>query len=220
MFKPIVGIIGNSGTGKSSSYADLPPEKTYILDVERKGMPFNTKPWAGRIIPVRNSMEMFVKVAECLKKPDCEYLVTDSISKFFDLLETEATQNFKNYDIWNYYNKKVTELLNLYRSEVTTNIIIGLDEILRLETAEGGFETKRRLKVQGKRHEGSIEKELLMVLFTVAKTKGDETIYSFQTNTDGITSAKSPAWLNLPKLMPNKLGALFELCNKKWQEDV
>ena len=40
MNKPIIGIVGGSGTGKSTSLRNLPADKTTIIDLERKGFPF------------------------------------------------------------------------------------------------------------------------------------------------------------------------------------
>ena len=40
MNKPLIGIVGSSGSGKSTSLRNLPADKTIIIDLERKGLPF------------------------------------------------------------------------------------------------------------------------------------------------------------------------------------
>ena len=40
MNKPLIGIVGSSGTGKSTSLRNLPLKDTIIVDLERKGFPF------------------------------------------------------------------------------------------------------------------------------------------------------------------------------------
>ena len=46
--KPNIFICGPSGTGKSTSMRNLPPERTVILNTEQKALPFLVvqNPWA------------------------------------------------------------------------------------------------------------------------------------------------------------------------------
>jgi len=66
--------------------------------------------------------------------------------------------------------------------------------------------------VQGKVHEGAIEKEFLMVLFTEVRKneKTEEMEYFFQTNTDGVTSAKTPMGMFDEQLIPNDIVTVLE----------
>ena len=78
----------------------------------------------------------------------------------------------------------------------------------------GGEYNTRRIKVQGRVHEGCIEKELLMVLFTEVRRTEDAIEYCFQTNSDGVTSAKTPLGMFKDLYIPNDLNEVIKASDK------
>jgi len=99
------------------------------------------------------------------------------------------------------------------KNEKAIFIFTAIDEIVRVTQPTGGEYNTRRIKVQGKQHEGCIEKELLMVLFTEVR-KGENSIdYCFQTNSDGVTSAKTPLGMFDDLYIPNDLNEVIKACN-------
>ena len=98
-------------------------------------------------------------------------------------------------------------------------IFTAIDEIVQIAQPSGDTYNVRRVKVQGKQHEGCIEKEFLMVLFTEAKADKDGKIsYMFQTNTDGITSAKTPLDMFKDQYIPNDLNNVIETAKKYYND--
>jgi len=209
MSKAIIGIVGGSGTGKSTSLRNLPPDKTYIIDLERKGMPFPKKfPYTA---PCSNTTEFDAALKDALADESCEVIVIESFTKYVEILHTLADRSFKGFDIWNYYNREIRTVLDKVKNDHAVVIFTAVDEIVELVQPSGNTFNVRRIKVQGKQHAGSIEKEFLMVLFTeVKRDKEGNTRYVFQTNSDGITSAKTPMGMFPEAYIDNDVNAVIE----------
>jgi len=206
MYKPLIAIVGHSGSGKSTSLRNLDPETTYILDLERKGFPFRN---ANRfnIVPVENANAFPRMLAQVLKEDKCEIVVVESFTKYVEQVNTLATNSFKGYDIWSFYNRTIRNMLDSIKNDKATIIFTAVDDIVKIPQITGGESSHRRVKVQGKVHEGAVEKEFLMVLFTEVRKneKTEEMEYFFQTNTDGVTSAKTPMGMFDKQLIPNDI---------------
>ena len=209
MSKAIIGIVGGSGTGKSTSLRNLPPEKTYIIDLERKGMPFPKKfPYTASC---SSTTEFDAALKDALADESCEVIVIESFTKYVEILHTLADKSFKGFEIWNYYNREIRTMLDKVKNDHAVVIFTAVDEIVELVQPSGNTFNVRRIKVQGKQHAGSIEKEFLMVLFTeVKRDKDGNTRYVFQTNSDGITSAKTPMGMFPESYIDNDVNAVIE----------
>ncbi len=211
MYKPLIAIVGHSGSGKSTALRNLDPKTTYILDLERKGFPF---PNANRfnIIPVENANAFPRELDKVLKEDNCETIVVESFTKYVEQVNTLATNSFKGYDIWSFYNRTIRNMLDSIKNDKATIIFTAVDDIVKIPQITGGETSHRRVKVQGKVHEGAIEKEFLMVLFTEVRKneKTEEMEYFFQTNTDGVTSAKTPMGMFDEQLIPNDIVAVLK----------
>ena len=209
MSKAIIGIVGGSGTGKSTSLRNLPPDKTYIIDLERKGMPFPKKfPYTA---PCSSTTEFDAALKDALADESCEVIVIESFTKYVEILHTLADRSFKGFDIWNFYNREIRTMLDKVKNDHAVVIFTAVDEIVELVQPSGNTFNVRRIKVQGKQHAGSIEKEFLIVLFTeVKRDKEGNTRYVFQTNSDGITSAKTPMGMFPEAYIDNDVNAVIE----------
>jgi len=211
MYKPLIAIVGHSGSGKSTALRNLDLKTTYILDLERKGFPFRN---ASRfnIIPVENANAFPRELDKVLKEDNCEVVVVESFTKYVEQVHTLATNSFKGYDIWSFYNRTIRNMLDSIKNDKATIIFTAVDDIVKIPQITGGETSHRRVKVQGKVHEGAIEKEFLMVLFTEVRKneKTEEMEYFFQTNTDGVTSAKTPMGMFDELLIPNDIVTVLE----------
>ena len=213
MSKPIIGIVGGSGTGKSTSLRNLPPDKTYIIDLERKGMPFPKKfPYTAACASIK---EFNDSLNNALADENCEVIVIESFTKYVEVLHTLSDRSFKGFDIWNYYNKEIRTMLDKVKNDHAVVVFTAIDEIVELAQPSGNAFNVRRIKVQGKQHAGCIEKELLMVLFTeVKRDKEGNSRYVFQTNSDGITSAKTPMGMFDEMYIDNDINEVIEKAKK------
>jgi hypothetical protein len=199
---PHVLIVGGSGTGKSRSIINLPPENTLIFNPEGKALPFeNAVKFKGRKLSGFNSpaeIDKFFKIAAA--EPSIKYIVYDSFTEYLELLMREAKQVQKGYDIYNYYNAQIgTFLISLRKIKNKIVILTGIDAIEKIEQPSGEKVAKRFFDVEGKVWRAKIESKFSIVLFTDPQiqpgSKPPKIDYKFATQTDGITSAKSPEGL-------------------------
>ena len=218
MYKPLIAIVGQSGSGKSTSLRNLDPKTTYILDLERKGFPF---PGANKfnIIPVDNPNAFTREFAKALKEDNCETIVIESFTKYVEQVATLANTNFKGFDIWAFIARTIRSMLDSIKNDKATVICTAVDDIVKIPQVTGGETSNRRIKVQGKVHEGTVEKEFLMVLFTeICKNEKTEEIeYFFQTNTDGVTSAKTPLGMFKERLIPNDIAEVLKAAEEYYE---
>ena len=200
-----VAIVGRSGTGKTSSLEQLPEDRTLILNVENKRLPFKTKfKHEYRIKDYRkligdNNEGMLVSG---IKSDKFDYIVIDSFTTWAEMVLDFAKKYETGYDIYNRYNDEVSKLMNVIKFQESKIIfVLGIPE--NVEGMDGLIE--KRLKVAGKQWEGSIEKEFPIVFYTSTRKDEEKMNYFFETQTDGVTSAKSPRGMFESELIPNDL---------------
>jgi len=201
-------ITGGSGKGKSSSLRNLPKESTFILNWEKKALPFKGQAEFIQYRPLKvddgmNCLKLLPhKERDALTNGKImEIIVLDSFSSFSEDLMNEALNIRTGYEVFRYYNAKIYELFQDIKKLNTVGkhiIVIGHDETLSTEDAG----TIKRLKVNGKQWEGMVEKEFDVVLYADALINSERKIdYIFRTQTDGVISAKSPMdMLNNPEI--------------------
>ena len=217
MSKAIIGIVGASGSGKSTSLRNLPTDKTRIIDLERKGLPFpNADDF--NITSCANIKDFDAALDVALKDDKCEVIVIESFTKYVEVLIAFAQASFKGFDVWSFYNRNIRMMLDKVKNDRAVVIFTAVDEIVQIAQPSGDTYNVRRVKVQGKQHEGCIEKEFLMVLFTEAKRGKDGKVeYVFQTNSDGITSAKTPMSMFNDLYIPNDVNEVINTAKQYYK---
>lgn len=225
---PCILVAGRTGTGKSRSIKNLPPDKTVIFNVEAKPLTFpGSESFRDRDIrfnPLGNQPTHTVvpTISTVLDKaiaaPEIEYIVFDSISKYFDLLLANCkSTGGKGYDIWNLYNDCVFQFLEkIKRNRGKFIILTALDELVGEQMPNGMIVNSRRVKTAGKVWEGQIESQFSIVLFTdiIQPPQGsqDKPQYKFLTYSDSTTSTKTPEEMFLTKHIDNDLKAVTDRC--------
>ena len=205
---PVIAVVGQSGTGKTTSIEQLPPEQTCIINIERKPLPFPGKLKFNELRPTTApEIENVVKVA--LANTAYKYIVIDSFTKYCELLMQTCRSAFKGYDIFTQYNDHVFTFLETIKNCNHAFVIItAIDEMVMIEQPNGARVSQRRIAVEGKKWEGKVEKEFTCVLYTDVRKLNNNIVYQFQTNNDGVSQAKSPRGLFTQLYIPNDLNAV------------
>lgn len=217
---PHILVVGSSGTGKSRSIINLPPENTIIFNPEGKALPFQD---AAKFKDRKLSgftdtatIDRWFKIAK--NDPAIKYIVYDSFTEYLQLLMVEARKIHKGYEIFNYYNAMIGNFLRELR-QIKNKIVIltAIDELVKLEQDNGALLPARQCWVEGKVWSSQIESKFSIVLFTNVKVdnskKPPEVAYQFMTKKDGITSAKSPEGL-FDFYIPNDLKFVVDKVEK------
>jgi hypothetical protein len=184
-------VLGESGTGKSTSIRGLPPEDTAIINVNGKRLPFRN----AEKFKVMNS-DNYPKIKNALMKAKANRIVIDDAQYLF-VNEFMANINVKGYDKYNALAKNFWDLVESLKQLEDNKIVYFL---AHTETNQFG---EVKMKTVGKLMEGLITIEGLfgIVLRTVVKDKS----YCFSTQNNGQDTVKTPLELFSDELIPNDL---------------
>lgn len=206
-------VIGESGTGKSTSIRTLDPKETMIINVLNKPLPFRgwrnnykrkTVDTEGNIYSSNDSANIITAIrivderdhVKCLVIDDfqhvmCNEFMIRALEKGFDKF-TEIGQHA--YNVIN-AARNCRESLNVFflsHSEI--------DEHGRTKCMTVGKIVDKYAKIEG---------WVTIVLSTIVKDDD----YFFQTRTDGLIMAKSPMGMFEDKYIPNDLQLVNEAIN-------
>lgn len=211
MKKPNIFVCGASGTGKSTSFRNLSPEKTIILNVEQKQLPFReaSKFTRQAMIP---TMEQFNKYFyKALETDDVDVIVIESFTSLCELIMLKAKKIHTGWDIRSYYNEEIFKIVLASKNTDKYVIFTGIDEVVENDDGVSFYQ----VKVSGKELKG-IEKEFVITLFTVPRNEDGKIKYEFVTKGDPKRSAKSPMEM-LPEKMENDLAEVIKLSEEYYK---
>ena len=199
----IIAIVGESGSGKSTSLRNLDPKTTFVIATKPKRLPFP------------RSKELYVKFEA--DKLEGNYFVTSKYSSMLKLLDIISTKmpHIKTivFDDFQYlladeFMERAEESGWGKFTELAKHAWLVLDRAQKLredlkifflmheENIAVDGAPKKKIKTIGKLLDEKITLEGLfsVVLFThVHKDVGDEfSKFYFTTQSDGVTTAKSP----------------------------
>lgn len=177
-------VLGQSGTGKSTSFRNMDPAKTLLIQVVSKPLPFRSKAWkpvkeGGNIIVSANSQE----ICAAMKKTQRPIILVDD---FQYLLATEFMDRAheKGYD-------KFTEMARHYYDVLTTATTLPAEKRVYLlshtDTSESG---QVKAKTIGKLLDEKITVEGLVTI--VLRTHVINGQYVFSTRNNGADTVKTP----------------------------
>jgi ABC-type dipeptide/oligopeptide/nickel transport system ATPase component len=222
----LVGIVGQSGSGKSTSIETLNPKETVIINVSNKPLPF--RGWKSNYVAkklseggnyaVTDSAATIITALEYISKsrPEIKHIVIDD-SQYLMSFEFMAKAKEKGYDKFTNIAKNTFDVLNVARNLRDDLIVFSL---YHEEEVSDNFAKRRKIKTIGKLLDDKITLEGLftIVLFTEVVTGEDNnTNYYFSTQTDGSSTAKSPKGMFEEKLIPNDLKVVAESINSYYQ---
>ncbi len=177
-------LVGQTGKGKTYSFKNMDRLRTGYINPEDKPLMFE-EPFKYHAKP--RKFAGFIKALQDYgNNPEIDVVVIDSLSSVFEMLVAEMRANFSGFDIWNNYNKQITEMFAIIKRMEKEVFITAHYETLNIEGAP-----EKRVKVKGKEWEGVVEKEFTIVLYSQDKWKDDKPEYFFKLAGEGM-SAKCP----------------------------
>ena len=217
-------VVGPSGSGKSTSLEHLDPKTTFIINVKNKPLPF--RGW-------KNNYTVLSK-----ENPTGNYIGTDNpgailatmqhVSDKMPHIKVLILEDF-NYMSANEFMQKASETGFAKFTSIAKNIysVIDLHNKLRDgltvvyinhddESTDSMGDRKVRAKTVGRLVDSIITLEGLFttVLFTKVRKGKEGMEYSFITQSDGCTTAKSPRGLFKTLEIPNDLQYVINELNE------
>ena len=218
-------IIGESGSGKSTSLETLNPKETFIINVAKKPMPF--RGWKKNYIkltkdnPKGNYIESdnHSVIVQTMKhiKDNMPHIKTVVVDDFQYLMANEYMRraNERGFDKFTDIGLHAWEVANAGKNlrEDMTFVMIGHAE------QSMDLQGNRRLKFKtvGKLVDNVITMEgmFTVVLFThVGIDPEGNTSYTFITQSDGTTTAKSPRGMFEDLNIPNNISLVIIKMNE------
>lgn len=189
----VVGIMGESGSGKTTAMRNLDPKTTFYIDCDKKGLSW--KGWRNQYgLEKKNYMatDLIETVQNILNKIDkqenMKHVKTVIIDTLNGLMVADEVRRMKekNYDKWVDLAQCVWQLLDsLYTLRDDLTIIVLCHSQTQKE--DDGY-TFTRIKTSGKKLDKlNVEAKLTTVLYAVQK----DGKYIFKTHADNST-AKTP----------------------------
>ena len=202
----VIGIMGESGSGKTTSLRNLDPSTTYIIDCDGKGLSW--RGWKKRYN--HDSRNYYVTddqqvVLACLKhinanKPDVNVVVIDTINGIM-IADESRRRNEKGYDKWSDLAWAVWDILT-YSLTMRDDLTVVLTAHSQTERDENGYNFTR-IKTSGRKLDKmQIETKLRALLMTHC-VDGE---YVFSTGVgDSTSTCKTPPGLYKEQNIPNDI---------------
>ena len=185
-------IVGESGAGKSASLRNFEPNEVAIFNVSEKPLPFRKK------LPVLNTSDM-KKVKDLIKRNDMNcYVVDDAgLAMTFYLF---GKVNETGYGKFTQVAKDFYDMVQAV-DECSDDTVVYFT--MHTDRSEDG--TKVKAKTAGKMIDSQLTLESLFTIVLYCVTDGKS--HKFITQSDGVTTAKSPMDM-FPLEMDNDLKAV------------
>lgn len=216
----IVAILGSSGDGKTTStiinpdgtfnledYQGMSPESHFILNLDRKTLPFPAGMWSTdkkNYYEPKDFKEIRMMIEWCAKQPNIKSVSIDTVNIYLAMKEFNDRKKM-NYDQWKDIANDVIELNMLCNTTLREDQIVYIMGHTMLQTQADGSE-KTVFSVVGKKlTKTQPEGFYPMVLMTRVEygDNGDNKYY-FQTKANH-SSAKTPLGMFSKFEIPNSL---------------
>lgn len=206
-------IIGESGSGKSTSLRNLDPKKTLLIQAIKKDLPFRSKGWAirnkdlgtGNVLVERNPGRI-IQVLRAAKSMGFEVIVIDDVQyimsyQLFDRIKEAGYNKFTDIAL------SMKDIIDAAR-EVDINVYL-------LAHSELGDDGMTRMKTSGK----MLDQQLVVEgLFTIVlRSVIVDKTHKFLTHSDGSDTVKTPMGMFEMDMVDNDLKQIDEAINNYYK---
>ena len=205
-------IVGDSGSGKSSTFRNLDPKTTVVLNVERKDLPFRSFS-KFKNINIKTYKEFSTLLKELQKDAKYKTVVIDSMTSLIEIIDKYCKAVYTGYSVWAEYNDLIWNTLQDIKDLPQQVFVTAIPEFIEVKPNE----YKAFARVKAKEHKGGgIEKEFTIVLHTdlVEDDEGNITDFRLDTRSNKHNSSKSPDGLFKERYIPNDAALIMEAINE------
>lgn len=215
----LFAVVGDTGSGKSSSIQSLDSKQSYIINVAGKELPFKG---SSKLYNVENKnykeLEDAKEVLNLLKTisekalhiknvviEDGNYLMG------FNLVNKATEVGYTKFSLMAQDMKNLIQGAKKLRDDLTIIYFSHMEEV-----EDSGEIVAYKMKTAGKLIDSQIKLEGLftVVLYAIPETKGENTTYSFYTNRYKKYPAKSPVGMFSELKLPNELEPIIKKVNE------
>ena len=220
MASKLIGIVGQTGTGKSNAIKHLDPKETYIINVAKKELPFKG---SEKLYNTENKnyaeIDDAVKITQRLRKlsddaPHIKNIVIEDSNYImgFTIVSKATEVGFTKFSVM------AKDMVDLFREARKLREDITVFYLTHPETVEdGGDIIGYKIKTAGKMIDNQVLLEglLTVCLYTyVEENKDGTTNYNLITNRFKKIPAKSPDGMFAEVKIPNNLQLVVDTVKK------
>lgn len=219
-------VIGESGSGKSTSIKTLNPEETFIYNVANKPLPF--RGWKKKYQYEGESMNMSKQntplglansIVNLLNvKPGIKNIIIDDF-QYLMAFEYMNNADVKGFDKFVKLAKQIYDIIKFVITELPDDIFV-----VFLSHAEEAVDMDGRRKIKAKTIGKMIDNALTLeglfsiVLFSKVKRTKEGVEHIFETYNNGESTCKSPEGMFEPEI-PNDLNFIKECITRYENEE-
>jgi hypothetical protein len=220
MSSKLIGIVGQTGTGKSTSIKHLNPEETYIINVAKKELPFkgseklyNLENKNYKEIDDANEITRLLKtISE--KAPHIKNIILEDSNYVmgFTMLDKAMEKGYEKFSVMARDTVAMIRTAKQLRDDIIVFYFSHPDTI-----EDSGDIVGYKMKTSGKLIDSQINLEGLftVVLYTHVEENKDGTVdYGFVTNRFKKIPAKSPDGMFSEIKIPNNLQTVVNTINQ------
>jgi len=220
MSSKLVGIVGATGTGKSTSIKHLDPKETYIINVAKKELPFkgseklyNVENKNYKEADDANEISRLLKTLS-EKAPHIKNIILEDSNYVmgFTMLDKAMEKGYEKFSVMARDTVTMIKTARQLRDDITVFYFSHPDTI-----EDGGDIIGYKMKTSGKLIDNQINLEGLftVVLYTnVEESKDGNIQYGFLTNRFKKIPAKSPDGMFSELKIPNDLQLVVNTLNE------
>ncbi len=220
----LVIICGKSGSGKSTSGSNLDPKTTLWLNCDQKSLPI--KGWkknyskenknyatASSLVDIVNTLKVIPEKAKHIKT-----IVIDTINRVMTD-KVMGERHIKGFEKWASLSGGIYDIFTVINQVIPDDV-----DVFVLAHSDEGYTDMgaqyRKVMTAGKQLDKIVlESMSSVVLFTHIESDGKgKNEYFFQTQTDGVSTAKSPAGMFEDYQIPNDLQMVKDTMDKYYNE--
>lgn len=216
----LVFVVGESGTGKSSSLRNLNPEETVIINTDQKALPFKKfkdryNEDKGNYIQTSEISGVVKKLSEVNKDKSVSTVIIDTWSRLMtDKVMSDAFRNSKNgMQAWANMAADQYRLINIINDKMREDLIVYMFCHPYSVYDEMG-EKMQKIGVQGKMLEKQVPESFSSIVLYTEVLKDDKNVkYKFLTQNNGTNTCKTPFEMFEDKYIDNDLLIVNEAIN-------
>lgn len=205
----VIGIMGESGSGKTTSLRNLDPSTTFIIDADGKGLS-----WRGWMRDYNEANKNYCRTDDQNKimaylasinsgAPHIKVVVIDTLNGVM-VADEGRRRTEKGYDKWSDLAWSVWDIIN-YALKMRDDMTIVFTAHVQTDRDDSGF-VHSRIKTSGRKLDKlQIETKLQALLFAKRNADGE---YVFSVHADNST-AKTPPGLYESETVPNDIAKVI-----------
>ena len=221
-----IGIVGRSGTGKTTSLRNLKPEETFIINTDDKGLPFrgwkknypefNAEKGTGNHVRTTDPVNVlkwmnFVSA----RLPNVKNLIIDTMNSLMtvEFMNRSKETGFQKFTDIALHAFQIVKNAKTFRDDLNVFLLFHVDE-----QNDGMGTTTSKIKTLGKLLDDKVvlESLLTIVLYSEVEHSDKGNKYFFRTQSSNDT-CKSPMGMFNDMLIPNDLTYVID-CIKAYEE--